>query len=97
MSTLKFGKYAGVDIRQVPLEYLQWLHERTVKSGEEIATEIERRERLESANQPLIERLIQSGYRALAKQLHPDVGGTTEQMQELNDVVDTLRHAIRRK
>lgn len=97
MTTLNFGKYAGMDIRDVPLEYLEWLLERTVKSSQDITGEIERRERLESADLPLIERLIQTGYRSLAKQMHPDAGGSTAQMQELNNVVEALRHAVRRK
>jgi len=32
-----------------------------------------------------------AAYRALAKSRHPDHGGTTEAMQELNDAMDDLR------
>ena len=35
--------------------------------------------------------LIECGYRALARKLHPDAGGTTESMQELNAAVTWLR------
>jgi hypothetical protein len=35
--------------------------------------------------------IIEKGYRLLAKQCHPDVGGTHEQMLALNKTVATLK------
>ena len=39
-------------------------------------------------------RLIEAGYRALARKNHPDRGGSTEKMQVLNAVVAKLRTAL---
>ena len=43
----------------------------------------------------LAERLITAGYRALAKQLHPDVGSNTETMQKVNAAAEALRAQFR--
>jgi hypothetical protein len=39
----------------------------------------------------LMEKFFTAGYRALAKQFHPDKGGRTEDMQALNEFVARLR------
>ncbi len=39
-------------------------------------------------------RLIEAGYRALARKNHPDRGGSTDAMQALNAVVAKLRAAL---
>lgn len=92
---LQFGKHKGSDIRDVPLEYLEWLADSNRETLEAIEEEIERRERLEEANMPWIERLIQAGYRELAKRHHPDVGGDTNSMKEVNAAADKLRDMAR--
>ena len=40
-----------------------------------------------------VQELIDAGYKALAKEAHPDKGGTAEQMERLNSVRDRLRTA----
>ena len=39
--------------------------------------------------------IIDAGYKALAKRYHPDLGGSTQQMQLLNRAVEWLRNAVR--
>lgn len=90
---MKFGKYRGYDIRSVPADYLEWAieHNRsTIKSYQE---ELDRRQSLEEASMGMIERIIKAGYRDLAKKFHPDNGGSTEQMQELNGSYERLKAA----
>jgi uncharacterized protein (DUF3820 family) len=39
--------------------------------------------------------LIEAGYRVLAKRYHPDAGGSTDKMSQLNTLVETWRAHIR--
>lgn len=43
----------------------------------------------------LVVELIEAGFRALSMKLHPDKGGTTEQMQELNELRTQLRNQLK--
>jgi hypothetical protein len=40
-------------------------------------------------------RLIQAGYRALSRQNHPDQGGDTKAMQELNGAMERIRALLK--
>jgi hypothetical protein len=40
------------------------------------------------------QRVINAGYRALAAKLHPDAGGSPEEMTRLNQVRDRLKGAL---
>jgi hypothetical protein len=42
----------------------------------------------------LIVQLIDAGYRGMAKSLHPDMGGSREDMTRLSTVRDELRRRI---
>lgn len=42
----------------------------------------------------LMAELIECGFRALATKLHPDRGGTTEQMQQLNELRVALKEQL---
>jgi len=44
---------------------------------------------------PTAAEIVETGYRALAKQRHPDLGGSQEAMQALNATVACLRRIIR--
>lgn len=96
MSKLQFGKYKGDDIKTVPDDYLQWLissSEATIKLAKD---ELERREACEDADLPTIAQLIKAGYRELAKKNHPDVGGSTEKMKEVNAAKSRLEDLVAR-
>lgn len=45
--------------------------------------------------QEMASKLVEAGYRTLAKQLHPDVGGSHEAMTRLTDVRNTILSLIR--
>src|SRR5688572_24752058 len=40
----------------------------------------------------LMEQVIEAGFNAMAKKLHPDVGGSVEQMAKLNDLRSKIRN-----
>jgi hypothetical protein len=50
--------------------------------------------RIRQEQLPLARRLIDAGYRALAKKIHPDVDGDFRQMQALNALAESLRAQI---
>jgi hypothetical protein len=89
--TLTFGKYADVDIEQIPTDYLEWLIESMRLRVAEIDSELERRCLAEEADQSWVEKVVAAGYRSLAKQYHPDCGGDPEAMRELNAAAAKLR------
>lgn len=41
-----------------------------------------------------IEKIINAGYKTLALKCHPDLGGSTEDMQHINAAIKTLREII---
>ena len=50
--------------------------------------------RISVAHAPLVRDLVDTGYRTLAKRLHPDQGGDAGQMQTLNAAVAHLREQL---
>jgi hypothetical protein len=95
MAKILFGKYKSWDLCEVPATYLEYMLQQYEKNVEDFRTELQRRHAEEEANLPLVERIITLGYRAMAKEAHPDVGGSNEAMQELNETVETLRNMVR--
>ena len=91
MPTLSFGKYAGVDLRDVPRDYVEWLISSRKKDLAEYEAELERRELVEAASVSMGERIIQAGFRALSKQFHPDSGGSDAQFIELKAGYEQLK------
>ncbi len=95
MSFLNFGKYKDKHIREIPDDYLNWIKDNNVKLIEQIDKELTRRESDAEANMPLKEKIISMGYKALAKQFHPDLGGDLDKMKNLNLAVEDLKEMIR--
>jgi hypothetical protein len=92
---LKFGKYQDQDIRDVPREYLEWLLQSNKETVRAVEEELVRRELAEEASLSWIEKIALTGYRELAKRHHPDAGGQTRDMQEINAASDRLREMIK--
>jgi hypothetical protein len=46
-------------------------------------------------DEPLTPQIAGEAFKARAKTLHPDAGGTTAEMQELNEANDVLKRALR--
>lgn len=92
---LRYGQYKGRNLRDVPGEYLAFLHEESNKTSAACAEELQRREQAEEAKMPMIERVVAAGFHTLARKLHPDLGGSTVGMQELNAAHEALREMLR--
>lgn len=92
---LQFGKYTGYDLRDVPREYLEWLAENNRKTLSDIETELERRDAAEEASMSWMERVVTVGFKTLAKQHHPDLGGDADTMKQINSAADELRRILK--
>jgi hypothetical protein len=100
-----WGKYRGKAVADVPTSYLAWLIENATQLAPALrdAIKVELAWRLDLHPAPhaclapppdLMDALtdvLRRGYRAAALQAHPDRGGDTTRMQELNGVRDWLR------
>lgn len=95
LTTLKFGKHKGQDIRTVPSEYLKFLVSSAQETIAECEAELGRREMIEAAELPWLRRVVEVGYRELARKCHPDVaGGDLEAMRKLNAAIEKLRELV---
>jgi F420-0:gamma-glutamyl ligase-like protein len=97
MTSMRFGKYRGVDIRTVPIEYLEFILRQSEKSARDIREEIARREMAEGADLSWMQRIIETGYRELSRRFHPDLndGIGVQDIQQINAAVAALRQATR--
>ena len=93
---LQFGKYKGYDISNIPEDYLDWLISTTQKTLSDYKEEKARREYMQEASLPWVERVIQAGYRSLAMQHHPDHGGNTEDMRQINAAHEKLKQLVKK-
>lgn len=93
---LKFGKYKGHDISTIDDEYLEWLITNNKKTLDECQAELTRRQSVREASLSWAERIIRAGYRSLSSQFHPDHGGNTEAMQEINATRERLEDMLKR-
>ncbi len=92
---LQFGKFKGTDIRDVPIEYVEYILGQAEKTITACREELQRREHAEAASMPMIERIVAVGFRTLARQHHPDLGGSNREMVELNSANECLRELLR--
>jgi hypothetical protein len=109
---LRFGKFAGCDLEDVPLSYLSWLFEegridpalrRAIRA--EIADRIGTTRDDEGKSPRLLpapdvadaaHQIVDAGYRVAAKRAHPDAGGTHAAMLVVGDARDYLHLAVER-
>jgi hypothetical protein len=91
---LQFGKYRGRDIEDVPDDYIQYMIESNEKSLRTFRDEKARREAMRDAKLTVMERIVQAGYRQLSLQNHPDHGGSTAAMQEINAAYAKLKASL---
>ena len=105
---MPWGKHAGWDIEALPLDYIRWLLRQPWLSDQwpslDHALRAEAARRMDShaarhdphaAHVQTITEIVDVGYKTLARRYHPDVGGTTEDMQRLNQAMAWLRTALR--
>jgi Putative quorum-sensing-regulated virulence factor len=108
--TMPFGKFRGIELVDLPDDYLHWLYSLPdLRDPLRLAVEVEWAMRFEPEWNPqdafahglndeelaLLKRLIQTGYRGLATQFHPDlVGGDGREMRALNALMDKLKSGV---
>lgn len=100
-TVLKFGKYSGYPITEVPSDYLEFLISNATRSIADYRTELDRRAALEDADKTWMERVVETGYRELAKRYElaalPDALGVDgDRMREINAAVEMLREVLKR-
>ncbi len=93
---MPFGQYKGQPLSTIPDEYLEWLT--TIELREPLASavyaEIAARRDPSKPDLMLAKAIINLGYRKLATEKHPDVGGTEDEMKSLNSTADWLRRQV---
>lgn len=104
---MPFGLHKGKLLEDIPLDYLKWISQNLALSpslGPFVRRELERRGMIEGgslrneATRTMAFAIIQSGFRSLAKKLHPDVGGSDKEMRllqtarlELEKIMELLK------
>lgn len=100
---MPFGKFKGMTLDELPDDYLDWLLTRDLS---EILTEALLRESdrragsapiailIQPCDLELMRLLVDLGYRAAARSLHPDSGGDGEAMIRLNGLAESLRRQL---
>lgn len=92
---LGFGKYGDLPLNEVPREYLEWLIENNKSKNKLLEDELSRRDLAEAANESMVEQMIKVGFREMAKKHHPDSGGSSSAMQEVNAAYEKLKELLR--
>jgi uncharacterized protein (DUF3820 family) len=103
---LRFGKFSGHRVADVPSAYLVWLIEHGIEEQYWTSIRQELAERLSLTLEPAREilrppphlaptfrELLVLGYKQLAKTAHPDHGGDVAHMQAVNAVRAWAREA----
>lgn len=102
---MPFGKYRGIALADLPNDYLDWLCGLSdLRPILRAAVDAEHRRRTTRATARatascpdlhVLDALITSGYRALAKQHHPDHGGDHTMMVAVTQAAEWLRATVR--
>ena len=95
MPTMRWGKFKGRDLRDVDTDYLEFILESAERTVVEVGDELRRRREVELADLSWLQRIIEVGYRELAKRHHPDLGGSDEDMKGINNAAEALRGMVR--
>ncbi len=96
---MPFGAHKGQRLDTLPNDYLDWLRgldDLRPRLRAEVNAEDERRSG--SARRPvaaIAAAIITRGYRAVARECHPDAGGTHEAMIATTAAADWLRAQLR--
>jgi hypothetical protein len=102
--TMRFGKFKGWPIEDLPDDYLRWL-----RGLEDLREPLRSAVHAEWAARqghsglaplavdvrPVAEELVTAGLRQLTQRHHPDCGGSTQVMQQVNQAAEWLRAAVR--
>ena len=90
---MPFGKYKGVCISEIPTNYLAYGLE-SFELPEELKESMKEEvcDRLKISSQSYDSSKIKEVYKRLSKKYHPDLGGSNEAMQAINEFNALLKH-----
>jgi hypothetical protein len=101
---LQFGKYKGKDAADVPTDYVKWLERTQTANLRELRAQMRKLGLTTSQDTTVVYKtagltaaqleMMETGYRHLARQRHPDHGGSNEAMRGLNDAIATARRSV---
>jgi uncharacterized protein (DUF3820 family) len=96
---MPFGVHKGTPISSLPDDYLEWLTTIELREplrGAVLEEQVRRTPSTQHAglDRALAKKVIDTGFRTLAQQFHPDRGGDLRTMQRLNGTVDWLRKRL---
>jgi hypothetical protein len=89
------GKYGDLPLNEVPREYLEWLIRNNEEKNQSLRDELARRDLAEAASESMVEQMVKLGFREMAKKHHPDSGGTSAGMQEVNAAYEKLKEMLK--
>jgi uncharacterized protein (DUF3820 family) len=94
---MRFGKFRGSRIEDLPDDYLEWLASIDLREPLKTTVEMELASRQEPSGRTMkmAAELVTAGYRVLALKHHPDHGGDTAMMQLVNRAAGWLRGRVR--
>lgn len=90
---MPFGKYKGLDLEEIPLEYIDWLINLDNLHGQ-LKEEVEHIYKTycdPSFKGVISASKIKSVYREMAFKHHPDRGGSTDSMRVVIDFYERLK------
>lgn len=98
-----FGKYKGVELEEIPTEYLEWVVGNVERINPYVLAaikdelDIRRPSLFKKSTKQAPELLTKTSlvYKTLSKKYHPDVGGNTQAMQALNEFYENLKEILR--
>lgn len=99
---MPFGKFKGEEVEDIPEGYLFWLWDNVELRTpllEAVADVLgigrqsppSENKKLPPIDMDIAIELVRVGFRQLAKQFHPDVGGSDEKMRKLNAAHEFLK------
>ena len=103
---MPFGRHRGRLVRDLPDHYLIWLINNVALYGDlrcAVEAEYEARDLqhtgssvivLRPEQRPIAREIVDAGYHTLARRMHPDAGGTNEQMILLTAVATAMREQL---
>src|SRR5947207_10839575 len=101
--TMPFGRHKGRPLDQLPSDYIWWLVTLDLRPPlrRHVALEYERRFGAAAADRSfprdlrqVAHKVVTAGLHAVAKTAHPDAGGNSAVMRDVNVVVELLRRLI---
>jgi hypothetical protein len=102
---MRFGKYRGIEISEIPTSYLTWVLREVATLDSDLRLAIEERlglpasgpapgRRHRKATAEVLRAWLRGAYHRTSARFHPDHGGTNDQMIAVNAVFEDLRESM---